>query len=230
MRTEGLIAVFYRFCEWIMKFFASNALWLIFNLPVVFFVFNLFLAKSADSLLANGLVIALLAPFLFFPSTSALFGVVRKWAIGESDAPIFRTFLNTYKENYKRSMAGGVLFTLLWSILIIDYFYFLKLNSPLIYLFIAIGAYIFVFTLHFVSNTVHVHLPFFPLLKNSMLLAIGRPIHTIGIAAFNVLILYISFNVFTFLIVLGIGSLIAFVSFFLYYKAIPKYEKAGSAI
>ncbi|MDN4523003.1 YesL family protein [Fictibacillus fluitans] len=222
MQGSGLIAVFYRICEWVVRFFIANVLWLVFNLPIVFLAFNVFLAKSPDHLLANLILIALLAPFCFFPATSALFGVVRKWIMGNSDNSLLMLYVRSYKENYVKSMTGGVLFTVLWSILIIDYFYFMKLNSPFIYLFAAIGAYIFVITLHFLSNTVHVHLAFWALLKNSFLLGIGRPVQTICIALCCSAILYISFNVFTAFILLGMGSVAAFVSFYFYYKAVPK--------
>ncbi|MDM5338544.1 DUF624 domain-containing protein [Fictibacillus enclensis] len=223
MQGSGLITVFYRICEWVVRFFIANVLWLIFNLPIVYLAFNVFLAKSPDHLLANLLLIALLTPFCFFPATSALFGVVRKWILGNSDNSILKLYVKSYKENYVKSMAGGIFFTILWSILIIDYFYFMKLNSPFIYLFVAmIGAYIFVITLHFLSNTVHVHLTLRTLLKNSFLLGIGRPVQTICIALCCIAVLYISFNVFTAFIILGMGSAAAFVSFYFYYKAVPR--------
>jgi hypothetical protein len=52
-----------------------------------------------------------------------------------------------------------------------------------------------------------------------MILAIGRPAHTIGITLITTAILYISFNFFTFLILLGMGTLIAFGSFFIFYRS-----------
>jgi uncharacterized membrane protein YesL len=218
MATGGLMVKLYRLTEWITRLAATNLLWIVFNIPVAYLTFNLFLVDTSDQLLVNLISLAILAPFIFFPATTAIFGVARKWVTGELDIKILRTFWKTYKENYVRSMLGGFVIVPLWLILIIDYVYFSKLNSPIFYLFLAIGIFMFVFTIHFFSNTVHFHLKFFAALKNSFLLAIGHPVHTIGIAIVNAFVVYVSFNVFTFLILLGMGSIAAYSSFFIYHK------------
>jgi uncharacterized membrane protein YesL len=215
---SGLILKLYRVSEWITRIAGTNLLWVLFNIPIAYLTVNIFLVKTADQLLVNILSIAILAPFIFFPSTTALFGVVRKWVIGETDVKVFRSFWKFYKENYVRSMLGGLVIVPIWIILAVDYFYFTNANTPLFYLFLLIGMFLFVFSIHFFSNSVHFHLKFGATLKNSMILAIGRPAHTIGITIVTALILYISFNIFTFLILLGMGSLIAFGSFFIYYR------------
>ncbi|MEK3888585.1 YesL family protein [Bacillus sp. FSL K6-3431] len=219
METSGLIYGLYRFCVWTMKLFATNILWLLFNIPIAYLSFNLILSKTPQHLQINFITLAALAPFIFFPATTALFGVIRKWVTGESDIPLVRSFVKYYKDNYIRSMTIGFIIVPLWGVLIVDYFYFSNANSPLFYVFLLIGMFMFVFTFHLFSNTVHVHLKYFNAFKNSMLLTIGRPVHTIGIAVANAGILYVCFNVFPPLILLGMGTLIAFTSFYLYYKS-----------
>jgi uncharacterized membrane protein YesL len=219
MGSEGLILKLYRFSEWITRIAGTNLLWLFFNIPIAYLTVNIFLVKTADQLLVNLISIAFLAPFIFFPSTTALFGVVRKWVIGETEAKLIRSFWKFYKENYVRSMLGGLIIIPIWIILVVDYFYFSNGDSPLFYLFLLVGMFILVFTIHFFSNTVHFHLKFGATLKNSMILAIGRPAHTIGITLITTAIIYISFNLFTFLILLGMGTLIAMGSFFIFYRS-----------
>lgn len=218
MDSSSLMIKLYRFSEWILRLTVSNFLWLAFNLPVVYLTANLFFVTTSDQLLVNGITIALLAPFIFFPATSALFGIVRKWSLGELDVKIIRTFWKNYRENYLRSMVGGLVIVPLWMILIFDFIYFSKLNSPLFYLFIAIGLFMFGFTINFFCNTVHFHLKFFVSLKNAFLLSIGRPVHTLGITFVYIIVFYISTNIFTYLIVLGMGSIAASLSFYIFYR------------
>jgi uncharacterized membrane protein YesL len=220
MGTGGLILKLYRFSEWITRIAGSNLLWLLFNIPIAYLTVNLFLVKTADQLLVNLFSIAFLAPFILFPSTTALFGVVRKWVLGETDAKLIRSFWKFYKENYVRSLLGGLIIIPIWIILVVDYFYFTNIDSPIFYLFLLVGMFILVFTIHFFSNTVHFHLKFGATLKNSLILSIGRPAHTIGITLVTAIIVYISFNLFTFLIILGMGTLIAYGSFFIYYRSV----------
>jgi len=76
--------ILYKTCEWITRFAFLNILWLTFSLA--------------------GLVI-----FGFFPSTMAMFSVVRKWIMGDSDIPIFRTFWKYYKAEFISSNLMGVI-------------------------------------------------------------------------------------------------------------------------
>lgn len=220
METSGFVRGMYSISVWVTRFVATNALWILFNLPIAYLTFNMLYAKTSDQLLINVITIAILAPFIFFPATTAMFGVVRQWVIGEPHIPLIRSFYKYYKENYVRSLLGGLIIVPLFIILIVDYIYFTKTSSPLIFLFLFIGMFVFVFSIHFFSNTVHLKLKFYVALKNSMLLSIGRPVHTIGITAVSALIIYISLKIFTILILLGMGALITYFSFYLYNKSL----------
>jgi uncharacterized membrane protein YesL len=93
LELTGLMGGLYRACEWIMRFFVTNVLWLLFNLPIVFFVLNLLLAETINAVAVSMLPIAILVPFVFFPATTAMFAVVRKWIMKQPDIPIVRSFL-----------------------------------------------------------------------------------------------------------------------------------------
>ncbi|WP_062350628.1 YesL family protein [Bacillus kwashiorkori] len=198
--------------EWITRICFSNIIWLLFNLPIIYFAFNLLVSTNPNQLITNMLFIIILSPFLFFPSTTALFGITRKWVMGELDIKLIKSFFKYYKENYIRSVIGGLLLTVLWVFLFIDYFYFSTINSPIFYLFLAVGIFMLAFTINFFSITVHYEVKLFPTLKNCFQLALGRPVHTIGIAAITIITVYISFNL-PFLLLLGTGSIIAYSCF-----------------
>ncbi|MRH43599.1 DUF624 domain-containing protein [Aquibacillus halophilus] len=80
--------IFYKASEWITRFAFLNILWLIFSLA--------------------GLVV-----FSFFPSTMAMFSVLRKWIMGDRDIPIFRTFWKYFKTEFISSNLMGVIILLI---------------------------------------------------------------------------------------------------------------------
>jgi len=217
--TSGFIRGLYSFSTWIIKFTTTNVLWLIFNLPIVYLVLNMLSATTPDELIINFITIAILLPFVLFPATTAMFGIIRQWVIGNTDISLIRSFWKYYKNNYLRSLFGGLIITFLTVILLIDYYYFTSTNSPLFYIFLLISMFTIVFITHFFSNTVHVNDTLFISFKNSFLLSVGNPVYTIGITIFIGIIAYISINVYTILIFLGSGSLMAYLSFLLYYKS-----------
>src|SRR5690625_4917017 len=200
MGTSGFIRGLYSFSVWVIKFVSTNALWLLFNLPIVYLFLNLLAAKTADHLLVNAITIAILAPFILFPATTAMFGVTRQWVMGNTEISIIRSFWKYYKENYVRSFLGGLIIIPLLAILAVDYFYFTSTNSPLVYIFLFIGMFLYVFVMYFFSNTVHVDLKLSTSFKNSFLLSVGNPIYTIGITASSVFIIYMSVKFFSVLI------------------------------
>lgn len=75
MREKGMMAMMYGACEAIMKIAWLNTLWVLFTL-------------------GGGVV------FGWAPSTAAMFTVVRKWLLGRTDAPVFKTFYQTYKKEF----------------------------------------------------------------------------------------------------------------------------------
>ena len=85
-------------CEWIMKFAYVNLLWFLFSIA--------------------GLII-----FGFFPATVALFTIVRKWILKETDLPIWRTFLTVFLKEFKNSNKLGLVFIFSGIFLVFDVFY-----------------------------------------------------------------------------------------------------------
>ncbi len=75
MQMGGIMGGFYRVSEWIMRFAYVNILWGLFTLA--------------------GLVL-----FGFMPATVAMFTVIRKWLMGETDIPVFKTFFASFKKRF----------------------------------------------------------------------------------------------------------------------------------
>ncbi len=220
MEPRGLMGGFYKISEWIMRLSAINLLWVICSLP--FFIVMLVgllipVGDTPDTVLdgikSSFILMAVLAPFTLFPATAAMFTVARKWVMGEVDVPLFKTFFRGYKENYKQSMLGGILYTLLLVIMVVDFVVYKEKLQILSYVFIAFLVLLFISIFNFFSMLVHYHMKTFQLIKNAILITIGKPFRSLSTAMMCGVVLYISFFHFQFLIPFFMGSIIAFLSF-----------------
>lgn len=232
MEMRGLMGGFYKLSEWIMRLAVTNILWLLCSLPFWFVGLTGFLSLGSAAepeevqsmLISTVILLAVLSPFTFFPSTSAMFSVARKWVMGDTDVPLFKTFFRSYKQNFKQAMLGGILYSVLSAVLIIDYQVYLNQMENLqllAYLFIALMLLLVISLHHFFSLLSHFHMKTLQLLKNALVLTIGRPLRSIMMTVGTVAVLFISSR-FTFLIPFFFGSIIAAFTFFNFYQIITK--------
>jgi uncharacterized membrane protein YesL len=241
MEMRGMMGGFYRLSEWIMRLSVTNVLWLLTSLPFWLVTFitiygtnvdpNIDSAELWSTLFWMGILIALVTPFTLFPATSAMFSVARKWVLGDTDVPLLKTFFRSYKHNFKQALIGGFFYALLFAIVIIDFQFFQKQNSGfqlIAYLFIALFFVLLISLLHFFSLLSHFHMKSTQLLKNALILTIGRPIRSLimALGAFAVLFISVPKQLggmgFTFLIPFFFGSIIAVYTFYNFNMVIQK--------
>lgn len=231
MELGNMMGGFYKASVWVLRFLLTNLIWLLFNFPIVLVGMN-FLSADLSDLLVLTLTIAVLAPFILFPATTALFGVVRKWVMGDAEVPIFSTFLTCYKENYLRSVLGGVVFALVWIGWAMNYYLFVYQNPGLaVVIYSLFTMILFTWTIYFFSYNVHFEVPFLTSVKNSFILAVGRPFSVLGVVMVNGVIIYISTTL-TFLFPFFVGSITAFLSFMFFYRLAQKavYQQSAKRI
>ncbi|OMF22389.1 hypothetical protein BK133_26255 [Paenibacillus sp. FSL H8-0548] len=232
MEPRGLMGGFYRISEWIMRLATINVLWLICSLPFVFFAWMLVMSQDVNQVYSGLIVMAVVAPFTLFPATAAMFAVARKWVMGESDVALFKTFFRGYKENYKQSMLGGIIYTILLAIMIVDFIVYREQLNLLSYIFIAFLLLLIISLFNFFSMLVHYHMKTFQLLKNAVLITIGKPFRSLSTALMSGAVMYFSTR-FTFLIPFFMGSIIAYLAFWnfhlIYQKLQDQAEKARIA-
>lgn len=156
----------YAATEWIARFAYINLLWIVFSLL---------------GLGALG----------FFPATISMFTIIRKWIMGETDIPIFRTFWNTYKSEFLKSNGLGYIIVALIAIIILD-LVFMKNSGSNFMSAIHIPLYMFIFAVamtmfYLFPVYVHYELKIFQMIKNAFLTMLINPIENIviitGIAA-----------------------------------------------
>lgn len=219
MQMNGLLSGLYTFTEWMMRLAWTNILWMIFNIPIIFFGLNLLIGETTNQLIFTIIIMIVLLPFFFFPATTAMFAVVRKWAMGQSDIHIMSSFWKYYKENYVRSVLGGIILVALWAIFFLDYYYFIHIvNDILKYIFYGLFIFLFMFTIHFFSNTVHFYTNLINTLKNALFMTLKNPLLSLITTLVNVLIIMISFKIALFLIPFFMGALVAIISFIGFYR------------
>lgn len=228
MEIRGMMGGLYRFCEWIFRFSVTNVLWMFCSLPFFFFVLVLLMSQDLSQLVTTLLIMGVVAPFTLFPATTAMFSLARKWVMGDEDAPILRTFFGSYKENYKQSMLGGMIIVLLLIILSVNYQFYVAQDSVfqfLSVLFIAFMIIVIVATFNFFSILVHLHMKTLQLIKNAILITLGRPLNSLMLILSNGLVFYLSFFKFTFLIPFFMGSIIAYLTFLQFHRVFTLIQK-----
>lgn len=221
----------YRITEWISRIAFSNILWALCSIPFLFagIMKILMLGSEAggpnEQIMLNW-VLGVFAPFTVFPATSALFTVVRKWVMGNTDVSTFRTFFQGYKENYLKSMLGGLIYTLLFVVMYVDVTVYMTQmpNFKIVgILMLVLMIILFVSMFNFFSIVVHYQMTFKEVVTNSILLTIARPIRVFSTLIGSGVLLYIGLR-YPVLYVICIPTLIAMLAFFNFFATYNKLQ------
>ena len=136
------------------------------------------LERATDFFLLNLLWLVACVPVVtIFPSTAAMFGVVRDWVRGK-ETGVFGVFVLRFRQNFRQSLAVGVLWTLFGGALFLDFLIadglpagpqvvmrFLLVLATILYAL----ASVFLFPVMVHYDTRWTAVP-----KNALLLAVGR--------------------------------------------------------
>ncbi|MFS0636799.1 DUF624 domain-containing protein [Mesobacillus foraminis] len=189
---------FYIVLELISNFFLLNLLWLIMCLPVV----------------------------TIFPSTAAMFGVVREWVL-KKDSSVFTSYFRCFKENFKQSFLLGILLSIVLGLLYANFTLISHLTANgkmlLISVLFLTGILATFSTLFLFPVMVHYQLNWIGILKNSFLLSIiYLPFTLLVLGIFILMIAAFLWQPVTFLLLFSVG---AYFIFFICNKAFLKIEQ-----
>ena len=139
----------YRWLEVATDFFLLNLMWLVACLPVV----------------------------TIFPSTAAMFGVVRDWVRGK-EGSLTRTFITRFRENFGQSLLIGVVWTVFGVALVLDFLVANQLSywpGVVMKSVLVLASSVYAFGSVFLFPVmVHYDTDWKTVIKNSLLLSIGR--------------------------------------------------------
>lgn len=209
----------YSILEVVSRYLWVNLLWVLFNLPVWYFLMMLLFVQDQRQLLGMLVILGILIPLLFIPATTSVFAIVREWKVKEQVSPIMISFWRYYKENYIKSMLSGFLMVIVWGILWVDYFYFKSyFSGSFIYLFLLLFVLLLTYSLYIVSSIVHFEGSFVRTIKNAWLVMMVNPIASMGIGIMSAIIIYVSFYHMSFLIPTFLCTLLAYLTFTAFHK------------
>ncbi|WP_410511812.1 DUF624 domain-containing protein [Paenibacillus sp. BR2-3] len=231
MEFKGAMGGLYRITEWISRIAFSNILWALCSIPFLLSAVLKVIMLATGSGGANEQItlnwaMGITAPFTVFPATAALFTVVRKWVMGNTDVSTFRTFFQGYKENYVKSMLGGLIYSLLFVIMYVDVtVYMTQMSNFKIVgiLMLVLMIILFVSMFNFFSIIVHYQMTFKEVVSNSILLTIARPIRVFSTLIAGAVLVYIGLR-YPALYFICIPTLIAMVAFFNFYATYNKLQ------
>ena len=173
----------YRWLEVATDFFLLNLLWLVTCLPVV----------------------------TIFPSTAAMFGVVRDW-VRKKEGSLTRTFVARFRENFGQSLLIGVVCTVFGVALFLDFLVANQLSywpGVVMKSVLVLASSVYAFGSVFLFPVmVHYDTDWKTVIRNSLLLSVGRLPTTIVCLVFVVVTAGLTV-VFPFLVIIT-GSITAY--------------------
>ncbi|ULO05705.1 DUF624 domain-containing protein [Paenibacillus sp. 19GGS1-52] len=231
MEFKGAMGGLYRVTEWISRIAFSNILWALCSVPFLLVaVLKVIMLGSGtggpNEQITLNWALCILAPFTVFPATAALFTVVRKWVMGNTDVSTFRTYFQGYKENYVKSMLGGIIYTLLFVVMYVDVTVYMTqmANFKIVgILMLVLMIILFISMFNFFSIIVHYQMTFKEVVTNSILLTIARPIRVFSTLVGAAVLVYIGLR-YPALYFICIPTLIAMVAFFNFYATYNKLQ------
>jgi uncharacterized membrane protein YesL len=187
-RERGTMSILdtrvYRWLETATDFFLLNLMWLVACLPVV----------------------------TIFPSTAAMFGVVRDWVRGKEDS-LTRTFITRFRENLGQSLLVGGIWAVFGVALFLDFLVANQLSYwaeiVLKSLLVLISAVYAFGSVYLFPVMVHYDTDWKTVIKNSLLISIGSLPTTLVSLLFLVVMVGLTVVV-PFLVVIS-GSITAYV-------------------
>jgi uncharacterized membrane protein YesL len=189
----------YRWLEVATDFFLLNLMWLVACLPVV----------------------------TIFPSTAAMFGVVRDW-VRKKEGSLTRTFVARFRENFGQSLLIGLVWTVFGVALVLDFLVANQLSywpGVVMKSVLVLASSVFAFGSVFLFPVmVHYDTDWKTVIKNSLLLSVGRLPTTIVCLVFVVVTAGLTV-VFPFLVIIT-GSITAY---FVYRLCDREFRKIDTA-
>lgn len=159
----------YHFLEWIMWLIYLNVLWILFTV------------------LGLGL-------FGAIPATVSMFTVIRQLLLRQETA-IFKTFFQTYKQEFLKANGLGLVLAIIAYILYMDLLFLDMIQNAFYYFFqigLLIASIIYFITLIYIFPVyVHFKLNFFQYFKHALLIGIFSPLVNIAMIIGFVLLFFI---------------------------------------
>ena len=192
----------YRMMVWISRLAYLHLLWILFTLA--------------------GAVI-----FGLFPSTTAMFAIVRDWLNGKTDRNLFSTFWIYFKGEFWKSNRLGLVVLGLLLLISVDIYYIRTISEGVTWTYVPLFAFMFIFLLflfYLFPVFVHYDLKIPAILKNTFLIMLISPVQSflILVSLASLMLVFRSLPALAFLF--G-GSLYTFITMWLSLHAFRRIDR-----
>lgn len=171
-------------------------------------------------------IISSLALVTFFPATTAMFAVVRKWTTEGIDAGLFSLYVSKFRENFRKSFVIGLIWIAAGVVLYVDGTILFQFSFPghiiLISLLMFAGIIYLFTTCYIFLVLVNYELSLFHTIKNALFLSVSKIFHTLlylVVIGMTMIIVYF----FPFFLLIA-GSLQAFIIYQIFHKMIYRLD------
>lgn len=160
MQMNRLLYGIYQLCKWITYFFYLNILWMLFSI-------------------IGGVVLG------FWPSTTALYSLARKTALGEEDIPIMKTYWTVFKKEFIHANALGYLLLCMGTLVYFNLNFFRSFEGEfyfmMSFIMLLLALMLMIVTMYIFPVLVHYELKFLQYIKQAIFIAFLRPLHVASI-------------------------------------------------
>ncbi|KHF40555.1 hypothetical protein LQ50_08490 [Halalkalibacter okhensis] len=166
-----MAGVIYRVAEWIVRLAYLNLLWIGFSLA--------------------GLIV-----FGFWPATAAMFAIIRRWRMGDSEFPIFKSFWVYFKSDFINVNLLGIILTIFGITLYVN-IRFIQVSSFTLFEILNVSLWVLAFfycltLLYIIPVYVHYEFNLLQVIKNAFLMMILNPLTTFFMVS-GCFVIYIAF-------------------------------------
>lgn len=215
MRKDKVYSIAYELSDKLSKLFVANILWIILNSPLLIVAIQLRVANQPSSYYVLLPLLSLGLPIFFFPTTQALFGVVRDIVLQNQTSTI-KTFGLYLFNNYKESLKMGVLSTGAVTGIGIGLYYSWFSSLILFTILLTLLFFTMVWMLQLFCFQVHFDMPIMWKLKRTRQLIFSRLVYSIGSFMFILLLVYASFEMSIAVFVFVTPATCAYLTFLLF--------------
>lgn len=203
MEQNGIMGGIYNISNWIMRLFYVNLLWLLFSIA--------------------GLVV-----LGFFPATTAMFAVIRKWIIEDVNIPVFKTFWEAFRAEFVQSNIIGYILLLVGYLLYINALFIKGIDNSVVtnismFVFITILITYSIIVLYTFPILVHYKLKITDNIKVAFMIGLLSPFYTLLMISGMILVYFLIFFI-PGIIQFFLGSLLALFIMVNAYRAIIKVD------
>ncbi|MEC6748167.1 DUF624 domain-containing protein [Marinilactibacillus sp. XAAS-LB27] len=220
----------YELSDKLTTLFLFNLFWLMLNIPVILLVTQLLVVTQLSSYYILGPLLVLTLPVFFYPSTQALFCVVRDLILDQGSLTL-KSFWTYFRTNYKESLMTGIMFTGGFVGVCTGLFYSWSMSFVVFTLFLVLLFYILIMMIQLFSFQAHFNMPIWWKLKRIHQLVFAKIFYSISSLLAVSLILYATLEMSLFVFVLAAPAASVYSAFFLFkaqYNKIMRLSKQNS--